>query len=520
MNNDDKILSAIDIGTNSFHLIVAKVNDNGRIKILTREKEVVRLGSGSSDMKYISEDAMVRAMSVLKRFKLICGSYKSSIRAVATSAVREALNSGDFINIVSEQTGIEVEVVSGIEEARLIYLGVLEALPVYDKKILLIDIGGGSTEYLIGLKGETLYSNSLKIGAVRLTERFFNGKKVKDSSVEDAREYAKNAIYPVIRNIKKFDYEIVVGTSGTITSLGTIIYAEKNPELDEQSSLNHFTFSSSELNKAVAKVLKSKTTEDRIKLPGLDSKRTDILPAGAIILEQIISELNVKEIMISSYALREGILFDTISRYGNENYIGKQGSVRTRSILSLAEHYGYDKKHSEKTVHICGKIFDAVKTESGLNETDREYLYTASMLHDIGHSIAHSQHHRHTYYLIRNSEMMGFNENEIEIIANISRYHRKSHPKIKHEAYAKLNDKDKDKVNKLAGILRVADGLDRGHNSVIKDVSIKIKGNEFYIMLSVENGTNPELEIWGADMRKALFEESFGYKLIIEKLLD
>ena len=224
----DKTFAAIDIGTNSFHLVIASINSKGQLKELTREREVVRLGSSSDDMKYISDEAMVRGVSALKRFKLICDSYETEIRAIGTSAVREALNKGDFIKSVFENTGINIDVVTGTEEARLIYLGVLQAIEVFNSKILLIDIGGGSTEFLVGEEGKVLYANSIKLGAVRLTNKFFKDKKLKTEIINDARIYARNLVYPVVRNLKHYDYDIVIGTSGTITTIGAIIYAEKN----------------------------------------------------------------------------------------------------------------------------------------------------------------------------------------------------------------------------------------------------------------------------------------------------
>ncbi|MCX6163471.1 MAG: exopolyphosphatase, partial [Ignavibacteriae bacterium] len=187
MERTEKILASIDIGTNSFHLVVAKVDDKGQIKILTRDKEVVRLGKSSTDMKHLAEDAMQRGITTLKRFKLICDSFNAEIRAVATSATREAINKDEFINRVFESTGIKIEVVSGFEEARLIYLGVLQALSVFNEKILLLDIGGGSTEFLIGEKGDVIYANSIKIGAVRLTEKYFPDGKFKKDNIDEAR---------------------------------------------------------------------------------------------------------------------------------------------------------------------------------------------------------------------------------------------------------------------------------------------------------------------------------------------
>lgn len=511
----NKILAAIDIGTNSFHLVVAKVDEKGIMKVLTRDKEVVRLGKSSTDMKYISEQAMQRGISTLKRFKLICDSFKAEIRAVATSATREALNKEEFITRVYEATGIKIEVVSGFEEARLIYLGVLQALPVFKDKILLIDIGGGSTEFLIGEKGNVLYANSIKVGAVRLTEKYFTEGKFRKESIEEARLYVKSMINHIVRDIKEAEYSAVIGTSGTITNAGMIINADGKIEADENYNYNNFTYDRKSLNTAVKKIFSCVKISELKEINGMDADRSDIITAGTVILEQIFSELNLEKITLSNYALREGIVFDTISKEHTTLLNEDLEDIRYRSIISLAENCKFDKSHSEHVTRLSLRIFEQLKSLHNLTIKDEEYLEAAAILHDIGHNLSHAQHHKHSYYLIRNCELLGFNDEEIEIIANISRYHRKSHPKLKHDNFSKLSPKNKERVRKLAGILRIADGLDRGHNSVIQDIKIISNDGLYEFDLIINSDINPELEIWGANMRKTLFEEAFGKKVDI-----
>lgn len=511
----EKILAAIDIGTNSFHLIVAKVKNNSGFKILAREKEVVRLGKSSRDMKYIFPDATTRAVSTLKRFKLICESFNASIRAVATSAVREALNSEDFVNEIFSKTGIKVEVVSGYEEARLIYLGVLQALPVFDKKILLIDIGGGSTEFLIGEKSEVIFANSLKIGAVRLTERFFSKGEFPPDLIEEARLSIKTILYPVLRDIKKYKFDLAIGTSGTILNIGSIIRNHINEEEDSSFNINNFYYTQESLQKVIKKITNCRNVDQLSKIKGIDPDRIDILTAGALILEQIFLGLGLEKITISTYALREGIILDTIDKTSGEKNLSFITDVRYKSVIRFAEHCNYDKKHSEKVTELASKIFDFTKEnfkDYNLTDSDKEYLVAACILHDVGHNISPSQHHRHSYYLIKNSDLLGFNNEEIEIIANISRYHRKSHPKLKHENFAKLNSINKDRVRKLSAILRIADGLDRSHNSLIEDLKF-VKKNSTVDIYLVSKSKELDLELWGANMRKDLYEQIFNVKL-------
>jgi exopolyphosphatase / guanosine-5'-triphosphate,3'-diphosphate pyrophosphatase len=511
-------LAAIDIGTNSFHLVIAEVNpETGMFKILEREREMVRLGSSAGDMKYLSGDAIERGVETLKRFKGLADSAEAQIRAVATSAVREALNRQDFIRRVKTDTGIRVEVASGLEEARYIYLGILQALPVFDKRILLLDIGGGSTEFLVGLKRDVFYDDSLKLGAIRLTLRFFGDGEVSQKSVKECRRYIRGMMSQVIREIKNIGFETVVGSSGTVLNIANVINIKKNGE--DKSRLNNFTFTDGELYETVDKIIDAKSTKQRSKIPGVDEDRADILPAGALILEQIFKELKLKEMTVSEFALREGILLDTYEKKFRLKKPDHLNDIRYKSVLHMAENFRYEREHAEHTAGLALSIFDQTKNLHKLGSAEREYLEAATVLHEIGNFISHTQHHRHTYYLIRNAELLGFTEDEKEIIANTARYHRKSHPKPKHAEYSKLNDEDQAVVKKLAAILRIADGLDRTHTSAVGEVIVKQDDGAVSFLLKKkanENSNQLELEIWGAEQKKKLFEDTFKVNVNFE----
>lgn len=507
-------LAAIDIGTNSFHLIIAEVDTNtGKFNILGREKQPVRLGSGSTDMKHLGKDAMERGIEALKKFAALAESAGAPVRAIATSAVREAINQHEFIMRARIEAGIRIEVASGVEEARYIYLGILQSVPVYDKPVFMIDIGGGSTEFLIGKGRDIYYDNSLKLGAIRLTERFFGDKDIDSKAIKHCREYIKGFMTPVTRESIKYNYEIAIGSSGTIINIANIINVSKGSAADAR--LNNFVFTKDELHAAVAEILEAKTVKQRLKIPGIDPQRADILPAGAILLEQIFKELKIKEMMISEYALREGILLDTIEK----EYLIKDkehlGNIRYGSVMHLAENFRIEKEHSAHVTKLALNIFDGTRKLHKLGNTEREYLEAATILHEVGGFVSHSQHHRHSYYIIRNSEMLGFTENEKEIIANVARYHRKSHPKLKHPDFAKLTGDEQLVVRKLAAILRIADGLDRSHTSSITEINIEQEENRIIFNIT-GNAENIELEIWGANSKKKLFEEVFGVEVIFK----
>lgn len=505
-----KNFAAIDIGTNSFHLVVAEVNlASGKFRILTKEKEIVRLGSGSTDMKYISENAMNRGIAALKRFNTIASSYSAEIRAIATSAVREALNRDEFLRRVRSHTSIKIEIASGTEEARLIHLGVLQSLPVFHKNILLIDIGGGSTEFLVGKGRKIDFSNSLKIGAVRLTERFFQNDSINKKSIDECRKFVKGSLVPLVREISKKQFECCIGSSGTIDTLTTIIRASKRNGLPEYVDNNNYTFSKAELLKAVELILKAKSNRKRSSIPGMDQDRVDIITAGAIILEQIFKELKLSQLTFSGYALREGIILDSIEKLHLKHKATHLFNIRYNSVVHLGEMYQYEKTHAHHVAKLSLLLFDQTSKLHGLSEKEREYLEAAALLHEIGSYVSHSLHHRHSYYLIRNADMMGFTENEKEIIANIARYHRKSHPKVKHETFSLLSPDDKRVVVRLAAILRIADGFDRSHASSVQKIKVGIRGKNVQISIKPKSGENFEMAIWGADRKKKLFEDTF-----------
>ncbi len=513
----EKNLAAIDLGTNSFHLIVVKTKNNGNFEIIDREKEVIRLGEGSGgDIKIIYPEAIQRALSCLKRFKGIAESHNAKIRAVATSAVREAHNKNEFIQKALDETGIDVEIISGFEEARLIYLGILKALPIYNKKALIVDIGGGSTEFLIGKEGIPLYSVSLKIGAVRLSQKFFPDFILTESRIKECKKWVEGEVYPIVSHIKNEGFEIVIGSSGTIMSTGQMINVIRKGKINSITSLNNFVFNKNELEKLTNEILSKKTPDNRKKIAGMDEKRADIIPAGIIILKTIFDLFDIQEMTISNYALREGIIIDTLQKHCSESEKPTLTDIRKESVTHLAEKCNYDKMHSEHIAKLALQIFDDLKNIHKLDSDHRELLEAAAILHDVGYNISHANHHHHSYYLIKNNELLGFNENEIDIIAHTARYHRKSHPKPSHVEFENLSDKTKQVIKKLSAILRLADSLDRTHRQVIKSIKSEIKGNCVLMKFECKENTSTDIELWNFERRKGLFEEVFNKKIKIE----
>jgi len=507
-------LAAIDVGTNSIHLVIVNVNPaTGRFRILDREKEMVRLGKGTADMQSLSRSAMDRGIETLRRYKRIADAAGAPVRAVATSAVREARNQRAFIRRARSETGIDVEIISGVEEARLIYLGVLQALPVFNKQILLVDIGGGSSEFLVARKRTIQYDNSLKLGSIRLTERFFRRGEVTKGSLTECREFIKGSLNPVSRAVERFDAGMAVGSSGTIQSIAMMIQRSKEGQVP--CSMNAFVFTRKELRKITERVTGARSMAQRMKIPGLDPRRADIIVAGVLIMEQVFEELEIEQMVVSEFALREGIIYDTIEKqYRRQSYHSLR-NIRYGSVLQLAQNLLYERHHSHHVAKLALRIFDQTRRIHGLGDAEREYLDAAAILHEIGLSLSHDNHHLHSYYLIRNAELLGYNENEKEIIANIARYHRKGHPKPKHDNYGRLSPADQMTVKKLASMLRIADGLDRTHSAAVADLRCRISGKSMNIGLKPSKTHPVDLEMWGANRKKELFEETFGRRVSI-----
>jgi exopolyphosphatase/guanosine-5'-triphosphate,3'-diphosphate pyrophosphatase len=506
-------LAAIDVGTNSFHLVVVEVDHAGQeFKVLDREKEIVRLGSGSSDMKRISRRAMARGLTALKRFKALAVARGALLRAVATSAVREAANREEFRARAKREVGVAIEIISGVEEARLIYQGILKALSVFGKRILLVDIGGGSTEFLLGQKDAIRFDNSLKLGAIRLTERFFPSPKIRPRAVEECRRYIRGMLNPVIRELKRQDWDLVVGTSGTVENIAQMVRVLRGE--DRNGGLNNFRFTRNELARVAKRVVQARTPRQRDKIKGLDPDRTDIITAGVLILEQLFTELDLGRMTVSEYALREGLVIDTIHQRYKRKWVFED--LRHKNVLSLAQRFNSDETHAQHTALLALRLFDQTRSLHGLGEAERDFLEIAALLHDVGFHISHAQHHMHSYYLIRNAELLGFTEDEKEIIANLARYHRKSHPKPKHETFQRLDAHGQKVVRTLAGLLRIADGLDRSHTKAVRDVVCRITPLRVKLALRPAPGADLTLDIWGAQRKKALLEELFGRTVVLK----
>jgi exopolyphosphatase / guanosine-5'-triphosphate,3'-diphosphate pyrophosphatase len=504
-------LAAVDIGTNSVHLVVARVDEN-RIDVLEREKEMVRLGSSAGDMKRLTPAAISRGIEALARFRQVAEIHGATMRAVATSAVREAENRATFIDRARE-VGVDVEVISGFEEARLIHLGVLQAVPVFDRRVVVCDIGGGSTELVVGSQGEIVNARSLKLGSIRLTRRYFPKDKLASGAVEACRHDVRTALAPAVREIERSGYDVAVGSSGTIEAVFRMV-ATRSAARDDTPvprTFNNLTVTRDEIDGVIRRLVKASTVKERARTPGLDPRRADIILAGALILEQFVHAIDAEALTFSDYALREGVLLDTWRREhgGSLHHLS---DLRRSSVVRLAEQMDEDPDHSAHVARLALDLFDATADRHGLGDDSREVLQAAALLANVGLFVSHSSHHKHSYYVIRNSEQLtGFTDREIELIAQVARYHRKSAPRKKHVEFQALAKDDQRRVRVLAGILRVAVGLDRNHGGRVAAVAAEVgESGDLVVEVAPADDRDVSLELWAANGRSELLAEALG----------
>ena len=506
-------IAAIDIGTNSVHMIVVRVRTDLSFEVVDREKVMVRLGAGGLDGKALTTDAMNATLQALSKFKRLAESHRvDEILAAATSATREARNGGEFLSRIERETGIRPRVITGAEEARLIHQAAVYGVDVGSARAVVIDVGGGSVEITLGNATAIQAARSFKIGVIRLTERFIQSDPL---SGRDERKLSKHILSEIGRHcdqITSIGFDRVIGTSGTILSLGAV--AATAARGAPPAELRNLRVSAKQIRK-VRKEVVALDPEQRLAVPGLDPRRADLVVAGAVLLDTIMRRLGAEELTLCDLALREGLVLDYIRRNRRQiAQVDKIPDVRRRSALELAERCNYYAEHAQQVVRLALALFDQTRAVHGLTDREREWLEYAALLHDIGGLISYARHHRHSYYLIRNGDLRGFHPDEIEVIALVARYHRRGTPKRSHEEYAGLSSALRRTVRTLASILRVAESLDRSHAQSISGLELRDRGED--ALLQVHTGSDAELEVWATNRHLQPFEKLLGKPVRLE----
>ncbi|MBD2092021.1 Ppx/GppA family phosphatase [Microcoleus sp. FACHB-1515] len=519
----DRIMAAIDVGTNSIHMVVVRIQPRlPAFTIIAREKETVRLGDRDKTTGMLTAAAIDRAAAALKRCQSIAQSLKAEeIVAVATSAVREAPNGRNFLQQIEADLGLVIHLISGQEEARRIYLGVLSGMEFSFQPHIVIDIGGGSTELILGDGHEPRTLSSTKVGAVRLTRELISTDPISSSEFNYLQAYARGMLERSIDELKSYlhvgEQPRLVGTSGTIEALAALhardrlgivptpLHGYELPLHDLQEMLNR---------------LRRLSLSERAALPEMSERRAEIILAGAVILQEAMLLLGMESVVICERSLREGVIVDWMLTHGLiEDRLRFQGSVRERSVMRAAEKYQVNLDYSQRVAAFALALFDQTRGKlHNWGEEERELLWAAAMLHNCGHFVNHSAHHKHSYYLIRNSDLLGYTEAEIETIANLARYHRKSNPKKKHDNYRNISSKKHRRiVDQLHTMLRLAAALDRRQIGAVEQIQCEFIPDQATLFLRVRS-SHPQddcaLELWSLNLKKDGFESEFNLKLI------
>jgi exopolyphosphatase / guanosine-5'-triphosphate,3'-diphosphate pyrophosphatase len=499
-------IAAIDIGTNSIHMIVVQVRPDLSFEVIDREKDMVRLGAGGLDGRSLTPSAINAALQTLSKFRRIAESHKvDEIVACATSATREADNGGDFIAQVDRDTGIRIRVISGTEEARLIHLAAGYGVDIGATTAVVVDIGGGSVEITLGTATHLTVGRSFKVGVIRLTERFVKSDPIAGGDERRLIKHLNREMGSYIDQIVAKGFDRVIGTSGTILSLGLMASSERG---ETPEDLRNRRVGAKALHR-LRKHLVESDLEERLATPGMDPRRADLSVAGSVLFDTIIRRLGTDAFTLCDLALREGIVLDYIRRNSARiRKVERYPDVRRRSIVELGERCGYWSEHAQQVAKLALNIFDQTRSVHGLSDREREWLEYGALLHDIGVHISYERHHRHSYYLIKNGDLRGFDPQEIEVIALIARYHRQATPKKSHEGYGDLKGTARKTVKILAAMVRLAEGLDRSHAQALAGLDLYPRGDDYLARLRATG--DAELELWAANRHVAPLEGVLG----------
>lgn len=512
-------LACIDMGTNSFHMIVCQATpERDHFEVLLKVKEAVPFFRRALGAHFIDDAAIRSALRILRQMIAQANEMgATTVLAVATSAVRESRNGEEVLQRIRDELKIGAKMISGKEEARLIYLGVLWSMPDLDERFTIVDIGGGSTEIINGDRTQTFFTESYKLGAARLTQRFFRKGIPTKEYIAEMHDEVRGVLRPAAARVEEAGGSgTLIGTSGTIQALAKI---DRDRMRKPYAELHGWTLTIDRLESIVDYVEATSLAGERIK--GASADRNQTILAGSIVLLETMRSLHATELVICSAALREGVIVDRLLQTGWLNIgLEHHRDPRSHSVHSLLEKYHGSFEHAEQVARLASEIF--LQTRGILHEYSEEVghlLWSAAMLHDVGMFIGRNGHHKHSYYLIKNGGLLGHSEEEVSIIASIARYHRGSAPKESHEAYFTIEEEDRKLVADMAAILRVAEALDRSYRQVVNKIQVDIdsedpsKMNHVKLTVIAHHNETCDSESWALNEKKAFFEDQFNATL-------
>lgn len=518
-----RLLGAIDVGSNSIRLVVADVAPDGSYRLIDDEKVVTRLGHGLEENGALLPDRMAAAVDAVERLKGIAVGYGvESLRAVATCAVREASNGGEMARLVYERTGLGLMILPGDEEARLAYQSVASAFDLSGMHAAVVDIGGGSTEVVLSTNGVIELVVSLPLGAVRLTDEFGSFGEREDEKFRAMRRRVRRIVQEMLEKPES-PPQLMFGTGGTFTNMAGIDMLRGPRAQHRQLLPNHVR--GYEMEHAgvlhLCDWLWKMPVAVRAGVPGLSPDRADIIVSGIAIADRVMRHLGVNRLCVHDRGVRDGLLLSMIDEVIRPAGGAKRSPLtKPEAAVQFARKCRFEERHSMHVASIAVSFFDQLAARAAEDErvwfdaAHRDLLEAAGVLHDVGYLISYSKHHKHSYHLIVHSDMAGFTRRELEVVANVARYHRRAAPKTSHPSFEQLSKPDRHLVRMLSAILRVADGLDRTHTQAVTSVLLETEGADAVVRVSA--ATEPSVDIWGAERKSDLFEEVFGLRVRFE----
>ena len=507
-------IAALDLGSNSFHLVVAEARLDKSFTALVTEKAMLRLGDVVARDGAIGRRAGDEAIAVLQRFRAIADSHHvDELSAIGTAALREARDGIVFVDRVRDEVGIDIEVVDGVEEARLIFSAVRSSVLLEEPPALCADLGGGSLELCVGDQGGLTYATSVKVGVARVTTMLGLSDPLSKRDRARLEAHVGDALAPALSEIRALAPKMLVGSSGTFTCLARMAHAAQHGEVPD--GINQLKVT----RRALATVFEQVTSQPlihRAKLPGVDPKRAELLPAGAAVLSQLLDGTGLSEMTVSEWALREGMVLEAIGAHDRADLQDDPRAIRRASVLSLCRRSNWRQPHARQVAQLATAIFDQTADLHGLDEVDRELLEHGALLHDVGEHVSRTDHDRHSAYLIENGGLRGFSPTEIRILTTLGRFHIRGTPRPSvSEAFAALDRLDRQRAVALTAILRIADGLDATHSGAVRELAVTTDGD--LATFAVRGRGEAELEQWTFRRKKDLFERTFRVECVIDE---
>jgi len=503
-------LAAIDVGTNTIRLVVAEVEPGGGYRVLDDEREMTRLGQGLGASGRIARGPFERSLDALCRMRQIADGFGvKELRVVATSAIREAANGLEFRREARRRCRLRLEVISTEEEAQLAFKSVNRLFQLGGRAVAVVDIGGGSLELVLAAGGVIHQVHSLPLGAVRLTERYVRSDPIAKRHWKKLRRAIDRAIGEQITGLP-FVPEVMVGSGGTFTNLGEMVQCEREGRMTQ---IRGYEVTRGDLVQLLARLRDSDLAQRR-RMCGLNPKRADIILAGATAVTRLAKHLETRNILVNDRGIRDGLLVSMIEELeGAGGEPTPPAQDRMEWVREFARKCHANERHGNHVARLAVRVWDQLQGPFELSPGGRDLLEAAALLHDIGYLINHAKHHKHAYHLIMHGDLRGFSPGEVELIANIARYHRRAVPRKSHENFRRLDARDRELVRQLGGILRVAAALDRTHTQAVEDVRVRVTDGRVRLRL-VARGT-ADVELNDARRKSGLFEQAFDAPVTI-----